>query len=74
MSLTDDKEDLGCTNVYLCKKCDDAKPRRDFYKGVGQSKNGRCVLQNLQISEGIQQEQKQQEQPVEIQRVKSLIP
>ena len=36
MSFTD--EELGYTNVYLCKKCDEDKPRRDFYKGVGQSK------------------------------------
>ena len=38
MSFTDDEEELGYTNVYLCKKCDADKPRRDFYKGVGQSK------------------------------------
>ena len=32
MSFSDFEEEFGCTNVYLCKKCDDAKPRRDFYK------------------------------------------
>ena len=32
MSSTDDEEETGCTMVYHCSKCDEAKPRKDFHK------------------------------------------
>ena len=32
MSHSDAEEDLGCTMVYPCSRCDKAKPRRDFHK------------------------------------------
>ena len=28
----EEQEELGCINVYLCRKCNDAKPRKDFFK------------------------------------------
>ena len=31
MSSTDDEEETGCTMVYHCSKCDEAKPRKDFH-------------------------------------------
>ena len=32
MSLPDVEDEFGCYHVYLCKKCDEAKPRVDFFK------------------------------------------
>ena len=38
MTWSDDEEEFGCYNVYLCKRCDDSKPRKDFYKSWDASK------------------------------------
>ena len=32
MTFSDDEEKFGFFNVYHCKKCDKAKPRKDFHK------------------------------------------
>ena len=38
MTWSDDEEEFGCHNVYLCNRCDDSKPRKDFYKSWDASK------------------------------------
>ena len=38
MTWSDDEEEFGCYNVYLCKRCNDSKPRKDFYKSWDASK------------------------------------
>ena len=38
MTWSDDEEEFGRYNVYLCKRCDDSKPRTDFYKSWDASK------------------------------------
>ena len=30
MTWSDDEEEFGCYNVYLCNRCDDSKPRKDI--------------------------------------------
>ena len=38
MTWSDDEEEFGCHNVYLCNRCNDSKPRKDFYKSWDASK------------------------------------
>ena len=38
MTWSDDEEEFGCYNVYSCKRCNDSKPRKDFYKSWDASK------------------------------------
>ena len=81
MSSTDDEEETGCTMVYHCSKCDEAKPRKDFHKMYDRIKVEEIFYKTckecrdkVKATKELRKEQKKRIQPMEIHRLKPLIP
>ena len=64
MSYFDTGNDVyECTTVYLCKKCDDAKPLEDFYNKWDDKTNEENIIK---LVRNVERRQKQQRKETKI--------